>query len=300
MMGYWLQNSGVEHGGECCKPFGLDPTHLGHPKWLIDVQKICLVVAEPDNRYACLSYVWGNVPTLKTERVNLNSLMEENSLESKFHGQSKKLLVFVPSMVSHIVGLMPFAVSRMTEIPYMIRSRAWLEYVPTPTCHTHCWQWVVANHGLRGIQGATEPWHLPSSLKYGLEEDVPPYSDIWYSRDWTFQEMTFSPRKIMFQYQLAVWECNSTTCHEYSLTGTPSPDGISGPSINPWKSRIHLTEWPDVKQYIAIVDNYTETKFTYAEHSLHAIVTLLSVLSSSFRGTFIGGLPEMFYNGALL
>lgn len=64
-----------------------------------------------------------------------------------------------------------------------------------------------ANHGLRGIQGVTEPRHLSSSWKPGLIEDLDPYDSIWYSRGWTFQEMVFSPRKIMFQYQLASWEC---------------------------------------------------------------------------------------------
>jgi hypothetical protein len=57
MMGYWLKKCDTEHGSECRKPFGLDPSGLGQPLWLIDVRRKCLTSAKPEHRYACLSYV---------------------------------------------------------------------------------------------------------------------------------------------------------------------------------------------------------------------------------------------------
>jgi hypothetical protein len=57
MMGHWLKKCDMEHGSECRKPFGLDPSGLGKPQWLIDVRRKCLASAEPEHRYACLSYV---------------------------------------------------------------------------------------------------------------------------------------------------------------------------------------------------------------------------------------------------
>jgi hypothetical protein len=58
MIGYWLKKCDMEHGENCRRPFGLDPSRLGKPQWLIDVRRKCLTsAAEPELRYACLSYV---------------------------------------------------------------------------------------------------------------------------------------------------------------------------------------------------------------------------------------------------
>ena len=57
MIGYWLKKCDMEHGENCRKPFGLDPSGLGKPQWLIDVRRKCLTSAKPEHRYACLSYV---------------------------------------------------------------------------------------------------------------------------------------------------------------------------------------------------------------------------------------------------
>jgi hypothetical protein len=65
-----------------------------------------------------------------------------------------------------------------------------------------------ADHALHSIQRVTAPRQLSTFSKDDFRENLQPYSSIWYSRGWTFQETVFSPRKIMFQYQLAIWECN--------------------------------------------------------------------------------------------
>lgn len=77
------QKCDAEHGSDCRQPFGLESSALGHPKLLIDVKRQCLVLAVPDCRYACLSYVWGGASTLKTNGGSLSNLMQENSLQ--FH-----------------------------------------------------------------------------------------------------------------------------------------------------------------------------------------------------------------------
>lgn len=57
MIGYWLKKCDMEHGENCRRPFGLDPSGFGKAQWLIDVRRKCLTSAEPEHRYACLSYV---------------------------------------------------------------------------------------------------------------------------------------------------------------------------------------------------------------------------------------------------
>jgi hypothetical protein len=92
-----------------------------------------------------------------------------------------------------------------------------------------------ADHGLRGLQGITESRNLSASMKDSYQDNLQPYSSVWYSRGWTFQEMLFSPRKIMFQYQLATWECNRASWYEAKATRvfTPWVASQSQPSVNP-------------------------------------------------------------------
>ena len=85
MMGYWLSKCDADHGGNCRRPFGLDPSGLGQANLLIDVQNQCLAIAKTGYRYACLSYVWGGAKTLKTDRSTLDSLMVKNSLQARWY-----------------------------------------------------------------------------------------------------------------------------------------------------------------------------------------------------------------------
>jgi hypothetical protein len=114
--------------------------------------------------------------------------------------------------------------------------------------------------------------------------------------------MIFAPRKIMFQYQLSLWECNNDSWHESSLSTVSSQLKASNfkPTVSPWQSQIKLSAWPDVQQYISLVHDYAQRKLTYGDDALHAITSLLSVMSTSFIGGFISGLPEMFFDEALL
>jgi hypothetical protein len=82
MMGDWIGLCDVDHGHECHRPLGLDPSTLGRPHLLIDLKKKCLIRAGLADRYACLSYVWGGAGTLKTQQDNLEGLMGQGSLDS--------------------------------------------------------------------------------------------------------------------------------------------------------------------------------------------------------------------------
>jgi hypothetical protein len=304
MMGHWMHKCDTEHGNTCRGQLGSVVSALGRPQLLIDVRKKCLALAESSHVYACLSYVWGGAPTLKTNNGNLNSLMRENSLEFQRDG--------IPRTIRDTICLVD-----QLGIPYLWVDSLCIVQDDNESKHdqiqamagiyANSYVTIIAgngwdaNHGLRGIQGVTEPRHLSSFLKTDFEENLQPYSGIWYSRGWTLQEMIFSPRKIMFQYQLAIWECNSNAWHESSLTETATlASGLFDPSINPWNSRVKFSPWPDVEQYVSIVSDFANRKLTYPEDGLNAVSSLLTVMNSSFLGGFISGLPEMFLDEALL
>jgi Heterokaryon incompatibility protein (HET) len=222
MMGYWLHKCDTEHGERCCRPFGKDSPHIERPNLLlIDVRKSCIVETKAADRYACLSYVWGGSKTLKTEKGNLDSFKEENSLGARRDEIPRTIrdtinlvdLLGIPYLwVDSLCIIQDDAESKHDQIQAMagIYANAYVTIIAG-----NGWD---ADHGLRGIQGVTSPRQLSAFAKSDFQENLQPYSSIWYSRGWTFQEMLFSPRKIMFQYQLATWECNRNAWHETSLT----------------------------------------------------------------------------------
>jgi hypothetical protein len=106
----------------------------------------------------------------------------------------------------------------------------------------------------------------------------------------------------MFHYQLVIWECNNIYWHETSLSTVrtnviPSTVELK---ISPWNRGCVIPDFPDIEQYVFFVQDYTRRKLTYPSDGLQAITGLLSLISPSFSGQFISGLPEMFFNEALL
>lgn len=252
-----------------------------------------------------MSYVWGGAKTLKTEKESLNSLKEENSLEARRDE--------IPRTIRDTINLVD-----QLGIPYLWVDSLCIVQDDTESKHrqiqamagvyANAYVTIIAgngwdaDHGLRGIQGVTSARQLSAFLKSDFEESLQPYSSIWYSRGWTFQEMLFSPRKIMFQYQLAIWECNQSAWHETSLSKISQPliNLHFKPNISPWQAKIEFSAVPSIRQYVTLVQDYSRRKLTFSEDALPAITSLLSVMSLSFQGGFISGLPEMFFDESLL
>lgn len=154
MMGHWLQKCDTEHGGACRRPFGLNPLSMGLPKYLIDIRKQCLTIAQPNFRYAALSYVWGGVERLQTTGRNLDSLMQEASLKSRWDkipktirqaiGLAQQLGIYYV-WVDALCIIQDNEESKHTEIHVMagIYANSYLTLIAG-----NGWD---ANHGLRGI-----------------------------------------------------------------------------------------------------------------------------------------------------
>jgi hypothetical protein len=70
--------------------------------------------------------------------------------------------------------------------------------------------------------------------------------------------------------------------------------------ISPWNRGCVVADFPNMDQYVSFAQEYTKRKLTYPSDGLQAVTGLLSLISPSFSGRFISGLPEMFFNEALL
>ena len=295
----WLWTCDVEHNPRC---FETSLFESGGPRWLIDVVKGCLVPAEAHDQYAALSYVWGQTETIKTAKDNLAYLLEEGSI---FAHES-----LLPRTIRDTIRLL-----ELLDIKYLwvdclciVQDDAEVKHAQIQemgSVYARAYVTIIAangwdaNHGLRGIRNVTEPRHLSRYVEDNFYESLQPYSSIWYSRGWTFQEMVFARRKIMFHYQVAVWECQCATWHEATKTNkVPSITNATGSvfQMNRWGWRNTFSLWPDVRQYI----EYNNRQLTFPADGLQAIAGLMAVWNRSFHGGFICGLPQMFFDDALL
>ena len=299
----WLWTCDLEHNPRC---FDTSLFESGGPLWLIDVVKGCLVPAEAHDQYAALSYVWGHTDTIKTAKDNLAYLLEEGSIfahESLLPRTIRDTMRLVELLdikylwVDCLCIVQDDAELKHAQIQEMgsVYARAYVTIIAA-----NGWD---ANHGLRGICNVTEPRHLSRYVEDNFYESLQPYSSIWYSRGWTFQEMVFARRKIMFHYQVAVWECQCVTWHEATKTNmVPSIRNDTGLHfhMNRWGWRNTFSLWPDVRQYIEMVREYNTRNLTFPADGLRAIAGLIEVWNRSFHGGFICGLPQMFFDNALL
>jgi hypothetical protein len=193
MVGHWLRKCSSEHGESCGRPLGVDPSTLTRPALLIDIRRKCLTWTEPSFRYACLSYVWGGSTTLKTVKDNLESLLAPNSLrehQNEVPRTIRDTIGLVEQLNIHYLWVDALCVvqddleSKHTQIQAMagIYANAYFTIIAASG-----WD---ADHGLRGIQGVTEPRQVSTFSKGDFQENLQPFDSIWYSRGWTFQELT--------------------------------------------------------------------------------------------------------------
>jgi Heterokaryon incompatibility protein (HET) len=122
----------------------------------------------------------------------------------------------------------------------------------------------------------------------------------WYERAWTFQEQLFSRRKIVFQNQTVNWECHCVAWHEgQSLLEIQFYQPCNKrPSYE--SNGFNKTPWPDTYRYARLVALYNLRHLTYPEDVIDAFTGVILDLSPAFHGGFISGLPQMFFDCALL
>ncbi|KAI0382371.1 heterokaryon incompatibility protein-domain-containing protein [Hypomontagnella monticulosa] len=291
----WLQTCDRNHGPHCQPLLAPIQTVETQPQWLIDVQNNCLTPAKDGDRYAALSYVWGGAITTSATTSNISRLCQPGALLFP--------QIRLPRTIKHTMGLL-----KRLDIPYL-----WLDALcivqdddEIRRKQIHAMAWIYANayvtiiaadgcdadHGLWGIEGVTGPRHLKSNTVSAIDRSLKNRPPIWYTRGWTFQELSFSRRKIMFHNDVVLWDCTRAAWNECRLNSVFK--------IPRWPVQVELSAWPDIKHYLNAVRSYNTRQFTFPQDALNAISSLLSVWRHAFDGSFITGLPQMFFHEALL
>ncbi|KAH7374135.1 heterokaryon incompatibility protein-domain-containing protein [Cadophora sp. MPI-SDFR-AT-0126] len=270
------------------------------PRWLIDVRRQCLVSGlTPTMEYAALSYVWGQAECFKTLRSNLDAFQMEDAFNaSKTEGVLPRTIRHAIH-VAAILGIDGLWVDALCIVQDNDEEKSTQLHGMGAIYEGATVTFIAAvgedsNFGIPGIHGISEPRDDRTRRKEDLVKD-----SEWYKRGWTFQELAFSQRRMIFTPNDVIWECSHTMWREY--WGDPE---YTGGRFPPMSSK-WLTTWRDpgtdvLVQYGEMVEGFTKRKLTYSEDILDAFTGILVELSKRFRSRFICGLPMTFIDSALL
>jgi hypothetical protein len=270
---------------------------------------MCLTKSEGEEKYATLSYVWGDVPTLKTTIENLHSLKQPSALTHAIAKLQIPLTIAHTIHLTQILGMRYLWVDSLCivqdekttkdhQIENMgsIFANGSLTIIAAEGQHS--------NHGISGIRDLSQPrqltqqiFALPDGIRACHEPTVYDLGTKWDTRGWTYQEDFFSPRKLMFGRARVTWKCRNAEFREDFAMDRPTRPL---PPLLATLESFAENGWPDLFSYAIACQNFNRRYFTYPRDANLAFAGVCSVLCAKYDGGFLHGLPEMFFDVALL
>ncbi|KAH7346243.1 heterokaryon incompatibility protein-domain-containing protein [Rhexocercosporidium sp. MPI-PUGE-AT-0058] len=307
----WKDRCIQEHGRDC-SPHHNSPSFSARPRLLIDVENLCLVRSTLTMNYIALSYVWGHIESFRTMKANVRDLQVKGALLTAI--ESKK----IPRTIIHALHVTKLAHEKYLWVDALcIVQDDWAtkdgELNDMSAIYANAMITIIAaggsnaGYGIRGLKGISEPRSVEQPV-YQLSNRtsmVPAGRTTmketrWLTRAWTYQEHLFSSRRLVFGCDRTLWICKQAIWSE-------DIDHINGPmrACYPLKSRVeelllHSKPWPSLSNYLCIVNNYNKRKLTFPEDVAAAFSGIMASLRPQFPAGFMFGLPETFFDAALL
>ncbi|CAF9929904.1 hypothetical protein IMSHALPRED_008034 [Imshaugia aleurites] len=304
----WIKSCDTTHGKCHCQIFNPGESFPNRDMYLISVSRNCLVKANSGNRYVALSYVWGaESRQFRTLRANVTSLRSEGSLsntevQDHLPDTIKRAMHFTSLLgldllwVDLLCIVQDEPVHTATQINNMasIYSNSYLTLCAADG--------IDANTGLLGVPQCSE--------SRNIHQDTLAFTDglvtskwvrwmyggsVYDERGWTFQEKVLSRRILSFTNHGLEWRCQKVVSQEQDLSARRPASTYSDLSI----VRAD-TLWPCLKKWDNLVASYLERRLTYEEDILRAFSGILEALNGSMTGGFHFGLPQQFFDAALL
>ncbi|KAI1762084.1 HET-domain-containing protein [Hypoxylon sp. FL1150] len=286
-----------------CSSANLDHLTEERPLWVVDTWLQCLVPYSSSITYVALSYVWGDFPTFKTSRDNVDYLQKPSSLadgstDPPIPLTIRHAMAFVQKMGERYLWVDALCIiqdndaHKHTEITKMaaIYANASVTIIVSDVSNS--------NSGINALPGISDQRSVKQtvhSLTRNLAVIETDYyrgtSSIWSKRGWTLQERLFSRRRIVFQQNWVRWECQCATWNEISNANNLFDD--DKPSIFAAK------EVPDVEELSKIITEYNTMELTFPEDALLAFSGIASALGRTYNG-LISGIPVSLFHIGLL
>jgi hypothetical protein len=315
----WRQTCSNTHG-DCCNDRYSEALarHLDH-LILVDVINNSLVRLSTSmpTPFVALSYVWGNVPMLKTKGSNFEELQQPGAL---CNAKNRMLIPDTIRDAMYLVGalgerylwvdcLCVIQDSAPEEMDTMLRAMANIYASAELTIVAAAGS--NAAHGLEGVGGPSQN-RTPLDNRFAFNRNFPggyPMGSKWASRGWTFQESLFSRRLLIFDTRVS-WSCGRCDWREgldevipvegpYALGGFEWP--AERPHLGvPMGMMSLIPQRPSLGRWGMLIENFTSRALTYDKDVHSAFAGATEVMGSTFPGNLLHGIPRFFFDIALL
>ncbi|KAF4417743.1 tol [Fusarium acutatum] len=298
----WLDACNADHHHHCAVSSDIDIT-TWRPTWLIDVVERRLVKATPKDRYLALSYVNG---TQRNGAPMFTHLLQSNveAFQDRLPNLDMPQTYLDAMWLAKKLGIRHIWIDRICitqdnreEMDDHIKHMAYV--------FSNSYLTIVAATGdvYTGL-----PSLDPKRSTRGLRTTGRTHQELiaaspWYTRGWTLVERIYSRRSVFFFEDSITWECHCETWQ-----GSPNSvmkklrggrQECTG-AVPDAAFAFQHPPWPDLDEYARYAMEYSARKLTLVDDTLPAFAGITHVLSRSFPGGFIYGMPIAFLDIALL
>ncbi|KAI1173312.1 heterokaryon incompatibility protein-domain-containing protein [Nemania sp. FL0916] len=315
----WIEKCDTIHGNACTNPLRIGRVS---PDWLIDALKACIICGHGITEYVALSYRWGVTESFRTGRdgIDFAMIQEPGALEEI------SIIDKIPLSILHAMWLVKSIGERYLWVDALCVNQSDKEHLGRQlelmgAIYASAKFTIVASdgdatHGIKGLRNISPSRNLEFAVtpcfenakiiqthtefqgtdSYGVSqfEDQSHY----FQRGWTYQEFFLSKKRLIFNRERVYWQC---TCEEwYEDIIEQAPTSRSTRSSSGKLASLLSEVAPPFKALSDIVTEYSKRKFTYAEDFLPGILGTFSILTKSYEGGFLCGLPEAYFDAALL
>ncbi|KAI9152102.1 Short-chain dehydrogenase TIC 32 [Paramyrothecium foliicola] len=303
----WIKHCNESHTESCHAinhELDTGPRHL----LLIDVDKNCLALLGSSTRYMTLSYAWGNLPqTLQCLTSNIDQLKMQDALNPDDPN------VLLPQTIRDAMRLVKqlgeqyLWVDRLCIVQDDSANKSFhINRMDAIYARSYCT--VVAadgkdsDAGLPGVPGGsskrsyTQSTLLLPGCSFLAGSSELGQSSWCETRAWVYQELRLSRRCLVFRGQTVYWSCPKSAYEEQSCS---TPEGVDHYQNDPLWNRPVVTNL-DLRAWTLQVSQYNTTDLTDPSDAHAAFMGIENVLRPCFQGGFVYGLPQYFFDFAML
>lgn len=319
----WQSCCVSDHGAKCDKPI-VQALDRFCPQWLIDVAQGCVVSSQgrENERFVTLSYTWGQTDNFRTNKNNIAQVQRTGAL---FSGE---IALKTPQTIRNAIALTKILGLGLLWVDSLCIIQDDQESLTNDLRQMHriyasSFLTIIAedghdaDHGLRGLKGISLPrttgqvvFPLAGGERLAMESSSPLIrasaripkrleNPRHYSqRMWTFQEMVFAKRRLVFGSDMVKWQCNCVEWHEHLVAQTQDNGAVRTQELSRVLSALKVS-LPDLSHLSEIITQFNDRSLTYDEDVGNAFLGTQTLLELIGHGDFLFGHPEFWFDISL-
>ena len=303
----WIKCCNTTHGKCYCRVLHPGESFTCKDMYLIDLSRNSLVEANGGEKYIALSYVWGTEQQpFQTSKANLTLRQSKDGLsriKERLPGTIQRVMHFTSMLGLNFLWVDSLCIVQDDPVRKAIQVGDMVTIYSNLYLTVCATDGIDSNSGLRGIPECSRPQNVKQNVltfKNGAMTSswvmkLRHNASVYHERAWTFQEHVLSRRTLSFTDRGLEWECQELISQE-ECPGTRKP-------VETYESYGILQaeiSWPCLKKWDNLLSAYLDRRLTYEADILHAFSGILETLGCSISGGFHFGLPEQFFDAALL